>query len=310
MDVALFDYELPEERIALRPVVPRDSARMLVVHEDGSLTNTRVRDLPEFLRNGDMLVVNDSRVIPARLHGRKLASDAEGPAIELLLHKRTTPDRFLALARPARKLAAGDRLQFDGFGAQVFAKRDAGEVEIAFDIAGSALDAAIARTGEIPLPPYIARRRAVDARDVSDYQTMFATNEGSWAATTAGLHFTPDLLARLAEAGVAREQVTLHVGPGTFLPVNTEDTSRHSMHKEWLQVSGQTAANINAAHAAGGHIVAVGTTSLRTLETAAGGNGEVRAWDGETDLFITPGYRFKAVDVLLTNFHLPQIGRA
>ena len=302
MDVALFDYELPEERIALRPASPRDSARMLVVREDGSLTHAIVRDLPEFLRAGDVLVVNDSKVIPARLHGRK----AEGPAVELLLHRRTAPDRFLALARPARKLHPGDRLYVgDGHGAQV-CTRTGGEVEIAFDLAGAALDAAIARAGEMPLPPYIAKRRAADARDVADYQTIFATHEGSSAAPTAGLHFTLELLERLADAGIMREQVTLHVGPGTFLPVNEPDTSAHRMHSERIHVDPETAGRINAARRAGGRIVAVGTTALRTLETAADANGTLRAYNGETDLFITPGYRFKAADVLLTNFHLPR----
>jgi S-adenosylmethionine:tRNA ribosyltransferase-isomerase len=306
MDVSLFDYELPEERIALRPARPRDAARMLVVREDGLLAHAAVRELPEYLRKGDMVVVNDSKVIPARLHARKPVSGTEGPAIELLLYKRTATDRFLALARPARKLQAGDRLQCDGFGARVFAKGDAGEVEIAFELAGSTLDTAIAAAGEMPLPPYIARRRPADLRDVQDYQTVFAMHEGSSAAPTAGLHFTLDLFARLADAEIAREQVTLHVGPGTFLPVNAPDTSKHRMHSERIRVSEQTVANVNAARSGGGRIVAVGTTSLRTLETAAAANGEVRAFDGETDLFITPGYRFKSVDVLLTNFHLPR----
>lgn len=302
MDVALFDYELPEERIALRPARPRDSARMLVVREDGSLAHATVRDLPDVLRKSDMLVVNDSKVIPARLHARK----AEGQAIELLLHKRTAPDRFEALARPARKLHPGDRLYIsETFGARVCG-RQGGDVEIAFDCSGADLDKVIAGAGEMPLPPYIARRRATDARDVADYQTIFAQHEGSSAAPTAGLHFTPELLARLDAAGIAREQVTLHVGPGTFLPVNEPDTSAHRMHSERIQVTAQTADRINAARDAGGRIIAVGTTALRTLETAADAQGVLGAWEGETDLFITPGYCFKAVDVLLTNFHLPR----
>ncbi len=305
MDVSLFDYELPEERIALRPASPRDSARMLVVRDDGSLTHAKVHDLPEFLRKGDLLVVNDSKVIPARLRGRKIVPDGNGPAVELLLHRRTAAARFLALARPARKLQAGDRLQFEGFAAGICAKHG-GEVEIAFEIAGAALDAAIARSGEMPLPPYIARRRPADAHDVQDYQTVFAVHEGSSAAPTAGLHFTPELLARLAEAGIAREQVTLHVGPGTFLPVNEADTASHRMHSEWIRLSAETADRINAARARGRRIVAVGTTALRTIETAGDAEGPVHAYEGETDLFITPGYRFKTVDVLLTNFHLPR----
>src|SRR5690348_14976879 len=279
MDVALFDYDLPEERIALRPASPRDSARMLVVSEDGTLAHAAVRDLPEFLRKGDVLVVNNSKVIPARLHARKIMDDAEGPAVELLLHRRTAPNRFLALARPARKLNPGDRLQItDGFRGTIGTRQD-GEVEVIFDLAGEAPDRAIAETGEMPLPPYIARRRAADAQDVQDYQTVFALYEGSSAAPTAGLHFTPELLARLAEAGIGQEQVTLHVGPGTFLPVNAPDTSAHSMHSERVRLGSQTAGRINAARRAGGRIVAVGTTALRTLETAADEDGVLHAYE-------------------------------
>ncbi|HTT83997.1 MAG TPA: tRNA preQ1(34) S-adenosylmethionine ribosyltransferase-isomerase QueA [Rhizomicrobium sp.] len=304
MDVSLFDYELPEERIALRPASPRDSARMLVIGPDGSLQHSHVRDLPDFLRAGDLLVVNDSRVIAARLRSRKAAG---GTAIELLLHKRIAPDRYLALARPARKLSPGDELIISAnFAARLIARREAGEVEIAFSVAGAALDAAIAQWGEMPLPPYIARRRPADARDAQDYQTVFAEQEGSAAAPTAGLHFTRALLARLAAAGIARAEVTLHVGPGTFQPVAAGDTAEHRMHTEWLRLSPETAATINAARAAGGRIVAIGTTSLRTLETAADANGCIHPFEGETELFITPGYAFNAADVLLTNFHLPR----
>jgi S-adenosylmethionine:tRNA ribosyltransferase-isomerase len=304
MDVSLFDYDLPEERIALRPAHPRDSARLLVVQADGSFVHARVRDLPAFLHTGDLLVLNDSKVIAARLRARK---NADGPTVELLLHKRIAPDRYLALARPARKLSAGDELIIsDTFDARLIANRGAGEVEVAFALAGAALDGAIARFGEMPLPPYIARRRPADARDETDYQTVFAVHEGSSAAPTAGLHFTPELLARLAAAGIERAGVTLHVGPGTFLPVNAEDTSKHLMHGEWLRLAPETAENINAAPLRGGRIVAVGTTSLRTLETAADEQGNIHPFEGETDLFITPGYKFKAVDVLLTNFHLPR----
>jgi S-adenosylmethionine:tRNA ribosyltransferase-isomerase len=304
MDVSLFDYDLPEERIALRPAHPRDSARLLVVQADGSFVHARVRDLPAFLHTGDLLVLNDSKVIAARLRARK---NADGPTVELLLHKRIAPDRYLALARPARKLSAGDELIIsDTFDARLIANRGAGEVEVAFALAGAALDGAIARFGEMPLPPYIARRRPADARDETDYQTVFAVHEGSSAAPTAGLHFTPELLARLAAAGIERAGVTLHVGPGTFLPVNAEDTSKHLMHGEWLRLAPETAENVNAAPLRGGRIVAVGTTSLRTLETAADEQGNIHPFEGETDLFITPGYKFKAVDVLLTNFHLPR----
>jgi S-adenosylmethionine:tRNA ribosyltransferase-isomerase len=304
MDVSLFDFNLPEDRIALRPASPRDSARMLVVRPDGSLEHAHVRDLPQFLRAGDLLVANDSRVIAARLRARK---GANGPAIEFLLHKRVAPDRYLALARPAKKLAAGDELIIsEGFAAKVIARHDAGEVEIGFGVSDAALDAAIAQHGEMPLPPYIARRRPTDARDAEDYQTVFAAQQGSVAAPTAGLHFTPELLARLATGGIVQAQVTLHVGLGTFLPVNAEDTAGHRMHSEWLRLAPETAARINAARGAGGRIVAVGTTSLRTLETAADSDGTIRPFEGETDMFITPGYRFKAVDILLTNFHLPR----
>lgn len=304
MEVSLFDYDLPEERIALRPASPRDSARLLVVRADGSFVHTHVRDLPEFLLAGDLLVLNDSKVIAARLRARK---GADGATVELLLHKRIAPDRFLALARPARKLSAGDELIISNkVGSRVIANRGAGEMELAFTLAGAALDDAIARIGEMPLPPYIARRRPADARDASDYQTVFAAHEGSSAAPTAGLHFTPELLARLESAGIGREQITLHVGPGTFLPVNVADTAEHRMHSEWLRLAPEVAARIKAARVRGGRIVAVGTTSLRTLETAADAEGSVRPSEGETDLFITPGYRFKAVDILLTNFHLPR----
>jgi S-adenosylmethionine:tRNA ribosyltransferase-isomerase len=304
MDVSLFDYNLPDDRIALRPASPRDSAHMLVVQADGSFAHAQVRDLPEFLRAGDLLVANDSRVIAARLHAHK---GANGPAIELLLHKRVASDRYLALARPARKVAAGDELIIsDGFGARLIARREAGEVEVGFGISGAALDAAIAHYGEMPLPPYIARRRPTDARDAQDYQTIFAAQEGSAAAPTAGLHFTPELLARLTAAAIGRAEVTLHVGLGTFLPVNVEDTAEHRMHSEWLRLAPEVAAAINDTHSAGGRTVAIGTTSLRTLETAAGADGTVSSFEGETDLFITPGYHFKAVDILLTNFHLPR----
>ena len=240
-------------------------------------------------------------------HGSRARKGANGPAIELLLHKRIGPDRYLALARPARKLAAGDELVIsDGFAARIIARPEGGEVEIGFELSGMVLDAAIAAHGEMPLPPYIARRRPTDARDSQDYQTIFAAEEGSAAAPTAGLHFTPELLARLGAAGVTLAEVTLHVGLGTFLPVNADDTSAHPMHSEWLRLDPAIADKINSTRASGGRIVSVGTTSLRTLETAADADGMVHPLEGETDIFITPGYRFKIVDVLLTNFHLPR----
>jgi S-adenosylmethionine:tRNA ribosyltransferase-isomerase len=310
MDVSLFDFELPEERIALRPAHPRDSARMLVVHADGRLQHAHVRDLPSFLKSGDVLVVNDTRVFPARLHGRRLpreGASGEGAKVELMLHRRIAPDRFLAFARPAKKLAAGDRLLLgETLAAAVITRGEAGEVEVQFDRAGAELDASIAREGETPLPPYIAGRRKPDAQDSRDYQTIFAEHTGSVAAPTAGLHFTPQLFARLQENGIERDTVTLHVGAGTFLPVTASDTSQHRMHAEWATVSDTTAAHLNSARAHGGRIVAVGTTSLRTLETAADDHGAFAPFTGETNLFITPGYCFKSAEILLTNFHLPR----
>lgn len=305
MDVSLFDFDLPEDRIALRPASPRDNARMLVVHGDGRLEHRLVRDLPDYLMRGDAMVVNDTRVIAARLHGQRLRET--GPAkVEILLHRRLSPSRFSVLARPARKLAVGDALAFGGLQAKVAARGDEGQAEIEFALSGAALDTAIARQGEMPLPPYIAGKRKPDARDVIDYQTAFARTEGSVAAPTAGLHFTPTLLARLAEAGVAREAVTLHVGLGTFLPVTADDTARHRMHAEYAVLEDATARRLNGMHDGGGHILAVGTTSLRTLESAAAPDGRLHAMARETDIFITPGYRFRAVDRLLTNFHLPR----
>ena len=307
MRVADFDFELPEERIALRPASPRDSARMLVVHADGMLEHRHVRDLPEYLRNGDALVLNDTKVFPARLHGRRIGRGETEPKIEAMLHKRIASDRFLAFARPARKLAAGDRLFFgNALEAQVEAMGEAGEITLRFAQDGAMLDAAIAVEGETPLPPYIAGKRKADAKDLADYQTIFAQHEGSVAAPTAGLHFTPDLMKRLDERGVVRETVTLHVGAGTFLPVKAENTADHRMHAEWATLTADLAARLNAMRKVGGRIAAVGTTSLRTLESAASDDGEIRPMRRETDIFITPGYRFRTADILLTNFHLPR----
>ncbi|MGH6871589.1 MAG: tRNA preQ1(34) S-adenosylmethionine ribosyltransferase-isomerase QueA [Rhizomicrobium sp.] len=305
MDVALFDFNLPEDLIALRPAAPRDSARMMVVHAEGRVEHRYVRDLPEYLGAGDALVMNDTKVIPARLRGRRLpriGGAGSGPTVEVLLHKRVAHNRFAAFARPARKLSPGDLLILGRtLDAAVSARGEAGEIELEFDLSGAALDAAIAREGEVPLPPYIAGKRKADARDAADYQTIFAAHEGSVAAPTAGLHFTPELFARLDAGGVARERVTLHVGPGTFLPVSADDTSGHKMHAEHATLDAATAARLNAAK----RIAAVGTTSLRTLESAADGRG-IHAFDGETDIFITPGYRFRTAQILLTNFHLPR----
>jgi S-adenosylmethionine:tRNA ribosyltransferase-isomerase len=264
-----------------------------------------MHDLPDYLTAKDALVINDSKVIAARLRGQR--SRPRGQArIEILLHRRLAPDRFSALARPARKLAPGDVLVFGALEAKVAARGEEGEIEIRFGRSGPDLDAAIAAAGEMPLPPYIAGRRPADAQDAGDYQTIFARDPGSVAAPTAGLHFTPALLARLKEKGVARENVTLHVGLGTFRPVTAEDTAAHRMHSEQAALTGDAAARLNGMHDRGGRICAVGTTSLRTLESAADADGILGTFHGETDIFITPGYRFRAVDLLLTNFHLPR----
>ena len=305
MDVSLFDFDLPEAQIALRPASPRDSARLMVVEADGVIAHRTMRDLPDYLQPKDALLVNDTRVIPARLHGQRLR--ATGPAkVEVLLHRRLADDCFSVLARPARKLGIGDQLLFGDLKAEVAVRGDNGEAQIRFALSGAALDAAIAAQGEMPLPPYIAGKRKPDARDVSDYQTTFAREKGSVAAPTAGLHFTPELFAALDNNGVSREAVTLHVGLGTFLPVTAQDTAQHRMHAERAMLDAATAGRLNGVHARGGRIACVGTTSLRTLESATSLDGVIHPFDGETDIFITPGYRFRATDMLLTNFHLPR----
>jgi len=299
MRVDLFDFDLPPQLIAPRPAVPRDAARLLSV--GAALQDHIVRDLPALLRPGDLLVFNDTRVIPARLFGRRGAA-----AVEVTLHRNVAPDRWRAFARPARKLRPGDRLDFGDLGATVTGKGEGGEVELAFDRAGSELMAALQRSGRMPLPPYIKRPGGADARDRDDYQTVYAARDGAVAAPTAGLHFTPELLQGLDARGIARTMVTLHVGAGTFLPVKVEDTRDHRMHAEVGSIAAAAADSVNRARAGGSRVVAVGTTSLRLLETAADESGLVHPFSGETDLFITPGYRFKAVDRLLTNFHLPR----
>jgi S-adenosylmethionine:tRNA ribosyltransferase-isomerase len=308
MRVDDFDFELPGRLIALRPAVPRDSARLLVVPANGTREHRDIRALPQLLRQGDVLVLNDSKVIPARLHGlrNRTSHDSPGAKCELLLYARINRNTWRAFARPAKRLRAEDVLTFgSGLKGRVV-ERDGAEVAIAFDREAGALDAAIAAEGEMPLPPYIASRRAADGRDRADYQTVYARVPGSVAAPTAGLHFTPELLDELRERGVGIAAITLHVGPGTFLPVTADDTGGHVMHAERVEISESTAGEINAARKGGGRIVAAGTTVLRTLETAADNNGRIRAYTGETDLFITPGYRFRSADVLLTNFHLPR----
>jgi S-adenosylmethionine:tRNA ribosyltransferase-isomerase len=302
--VSDFDFALPEELIALRPASPRDGARLLVVREGAStFDEARVRDLPSFLDAGDVCVFNDTKVIPAQLRGVRPARGAAGEAeIDVTLHKREAADVWAAFAKPGRKLQTGDALRFGELSAKVEAKNEGGEVVLRFDASGAALDRAIAEVGVMPLPPYIAGRRAADARDVSDYQTIYAAREGAVAAPTAGLHFTPELLSAVDARGVRRAHVTLHVGAGTFLPVKADDTKDHVMHAEWGEVSAASAAAINGAQ----RVLCVGTTSLRIVESFAGDDGSVRASAGDTRIFITPGYRFKAADLLLTNFHLPR----
>jgi S-adenosylmethionine:tRNA ribosyltransferase-isomerase len=322
MRVDLFDFDLPADRIAQHPVRPRDAARLLVVEAD-ALEDRGVGDLPELLRPRDLLVFNDTRVIPARLFGRR--GDA---TIEVTLHQpvgdpeataddvaaaragEAQPERaalWRAFARPARRCRVGDRLAFGAaFGAEVLAKGEGGEITLGFPCTPAQLLDRLEAYGQMPLPPYIRRAPEGDPRDRADYQTMFALRAGAIAAPTAALHFTPRLIAALAERGIDHAFVTLHVGAGTFLPVKTEDTGAHRMHAEWYEVPGETARRITAARAAGGRIVAIGTTVLRTLETVADAEGRLRAGRGETRLFITPGYRFRLVDLLLTNFHLPR----
>jgi S-adenosylmethionine:tRNA ribosyltransferase-isomerase len=311
MKLSDFDFELPEELIALRPARPRDSARLLHV-KDGALEDRGVLDLPDLLLPGDLLVFNDTKVIPAALMGTRPARAQGGGGdveVEVNLHKRDGEADWRAFARPGKRLKEGDTLHFQGdLTASITSKLDGGEIALRFDRSGVALDKAIVEAGAPPLPPYIASKRAADAADLEDYQTVYAAPEkaGSVAAPTAGLHFTDRLFEALDERGVKRAWVTLHVGAGTFLPVKTENVAEHQMHAEWYQVSADTARLINETRAAGGRIIAVGTTSIRTLESASEDDGTVRAEARETDIFITPGYRFKVVDALMTNFHLPK----
>lgn len=300
MKIDDFDFDLPPGAIAQRPTVPRDAARLLEV--GNAVVDRMVRDLPGLLRPGDIMVCNDTRVIPVRLKGKR------GEAgIEATLHKEIAPGRWRAFVRPARRLKPGQRIRFaPDFTAEVEAKDTTGEVILAFDRDGPALMAALETHGAMPLPPYIKRTGAADDRDRIDYQTVFASRPGAVAAPTAGLHFTPELLAAVDDRGVGRATVTLHVGAGTFLPVKAENIEDHVMHPEWGEIGEAVAAEINAARAAGGRVVAVGTTSLRLLETAADRDGRVRPFTGDTRLFIKPGHRFRAVDLLLTNFHLPR----
>ena len=315
MRTELFEFDLPKELIALRPAVPRDSARLLVVHPDGGFTDGRVVDLPDLLRPSDQMVVNDTKVVPASLRGRRLGRDDAEPRIEVLLHRRIDGAHWSAFVKPARKLKVGDVVRFGDEGrvcflnqldATVATKGEGGEVTLAFAIHDAWLDQAVAERGVMPLPPYITTRRPADAQDLTDYQTVFARDEGSVAAPTAGLHFTPSLVTRLQARGVRLHHVTLHVGAGTFLPVKVDDTSEHRMHPESALLTAETADALQSARDAGCRVLAVGTTSLRLLESAADADGRLRPFRGETSLFITPGYQFQAVDLLLTNFHLPR----
>ena len=301
MRVDLFDFELPPERIALRPARPRDAARMLVVRGQGQFEDLTVRELPRLLNPGDVLVFNDTRVIPAQLEGRR------GEArIGATLHKRLDLRRWHAFVRNARRLREGDRIEFPADVSALAEERHAdGSWTLAF--AGEEpVEVLLERAGRMPLPPYIAGKRPADEADRVDYQTMFAREDGAVAAPTAALHFTPELLASLDAAGIGRETLTLHVGAGTFLPVKADDTSRHVMHAEWGRIDQATAERLNATRAAGGRLIAVGTTSLRLLESAAGEDGTIQPFAGDTAIFITPGYRFRAIDGLMTNFHLPR----
>ncbi len=309
MRVSDFDFELPPERIALRPASPRDASKLLVVRQ-GALEDRIFRDLPDLLKAGDVLVFNNTRVIPASLSGHRIGRLGTTPRIEALLHLRLDGSRWKAFVKPAKKLEKGDRLRFSREGsnlvfselyAAVEEKGEAGEVTLAFDLAGPSLDNAIASLGQMPLPPYIAGKRDTDDQDRADYQTVYAERDGAVAAPTAGLHFTPTVIKHLQDIGIKKETVTLHVGAGTFLPVKSEDTRDHKMHAEWGEVSSATCDRLRAARASGGRIIAVGTTSLRLLESSG-----LEPFSGTTEIFITPGYRFRAVDLLVTNFHLPK----
>ena len=301
MRVDLFDFELPPERIALRPARPRDAARMLVVEGDRPLADRTVRDLPHLLRRGDVLVFNDTRVIPAQLEGRR--GEAK---IGATLHKRLDLRRWQAFVRNAKRLKPGDRIDFaQGVTATAEERHADGSFTLAFG-GEEPVEALLERAGTMPLPPYIAGKRATDDQDREDYQTLFAREDGAVAAPTAALHFTSELLAALDAAGIGRETLTLHVGAGTFLPVEAEDTADHAMHSEWGRIDAATAERLNAACASGGRLIAVGTTSLRLLESAADEDGAIRPFEGDTAIFITPGYTFRAIDGLMTNFHLPK----
>jgi len=311
MRVDDFDFDLPEENIALRPAIPRDSAKLLLVDGcDDGFADCTVRDLPGLLRPGDCLVFNDTKVVPTQLFGVRKRDGLQHANISATLHKRLTAADWLAFVKGAKKLQVGDCVSFENdcaaLNAEVIAKHQDGNVALRFEKSEAQFDELLARIGHMPLPPYIAGRRGTDDQDRDDYQTVYARQEGAVAAPTAGLHFTQALLDALDERGIERVFVTLHVGSGTFLPMKVDDTNDHVMHAEWGSVSEEVARTINMTRANGGRIVCVGTTSLRLMESAADEAGALCAWEGETDIFITPGYRFRCADGLMTNFHLPK----
>lgn len=301
MQVELFDFDLPQDLIALRPASPRDSARLLLAGRDGPVSDRLVADLPQALRAGDVLVFNDTKVIPAQLSGKR--GDA---TIGATLHKRIDLRRWQAFIRNAKRLRTGDSIDF-GHGVSAVAEAQLGDGSFVLAFEGDEpVEILLERAGTMPLPPYIAGKRPTDERDREDYQTLFAREDGAVAAPTAALHFTPGLIDALDVAGIGRETLTLHVGAGTFLPVKVADTDDHRMHSEWGRIDADVAQRLNVARSAGGRVIAVGTTSLRLLESATGEDGVIRAFAGDTEIFITPGYRFRAVDGLMTNFHLPR----
>jgi len=308
MKLSDFDFDLPDELIATRPARPRTSARMLVVHGDDMQDRT-VTDLPDVLRAGDRLVLNDTKVIPARLFGLRHRDSAQGPVsakIEVTLLEPQAGGDWMALVKPLKKLKVGEDVVFSDALSATLIDKPEGTAILRFNLTGDDFDAALAKAGAMPLPPYIAAKRPADAQDKQDYQTVFARHKGAVAAPTASLHFDDDLLARIAAKGVKFTHVTLHVGAGTFLPVKVDDVSQHKMHSEWGHVSQQAADEVNATHASGGRVIPVGTTALRLIESAADENGQLQAWRGSTDIFIRPGYRFRVADALMTNFHLPK----
>ena len=305
MQVDDFDFDLPERLIALRPAQPRDTARLLHLPAGADFGDCIMRELPDLLRAGDALVVNVTKVIPARLLGTRHRDGAEGAKTEITLTERLGPVDWKCFLKPAKRVKDGDIIRFGDVEALV-SGREGGEAQLSFQIAPDRMETTLAELGTMPLPPYIAGKRAPDEKDNDDYQTLFAREDGAVAAPTAGLHFTPDLVAKLKNKGVAFHEVTLHVGPGTFLPVKVDNIAEHKMHGEWGQVTAETAAALNKVKADGGRVICVGTTSLRLLESAARDTGKIEPFEAVTDIFITPGFRFKAADMLMTNFHLPR----